>query len=85
MSPGAAGAAEVVERKGAGHLNAICDAPAEPPSRDLCGAYREQFGTLLHHNIEKALLSAVRSAPAFGGRQMESPIKIDRTVARSGR
>jgi len=42
----------VVERKGAGHLNAICDASAEPPSRDLCGAYREQFGTLLHHNIE---------------------------------
>jgi len=47
-----ASAAEVVERKGAGHLNAICDASAEPPSRDLCGAYREQFGTLLHHNIE---------------------------------
>jgi S-adenosylmethionine synthetase len=69
-------AVEVVERKGAGHPDTICDALAEQLSRDLCRAYREQFGTILHHNVDKALLSAGRSAPAFGGGQVEMPIEI---------
>lgn len=67
---------EVVERKGAGHPDTICDALAEQLSRDLCRAYRERFGTILHHNVDKALLSAGRSAPAFGGGQVETPIEI---------
>lgn len=67
---------EVVERKGAGHPDTICDALAEQLSRDLCRAYRERFGTILHHNVDKALLSAGRSAPAFGGGQVEMPIEI---------
>jgi S-adenosylmethionine synthetase len=71
-----AGAVEVVERKGAGHPDTICDALAEQLSRDLCRAYRERFGTILHHNVDKALLSAGRSAPAFGGGRVETPIAI---------
>lgn len=67
---------EVVERKGAGHPDTICDALAEQLSRDLCRAYRDEFGTILHHNVDKALLSAGRSAPAFGGGQVETPIEI---------
>jgi S-adenosylmethionine synthetase len=67
---------EVVERKGAGHPDTICDALAEQLSRDLCRAYRERFGAILHHNVDKALLSAGRSAPAFGGGEVETPIEI---------
>ncbi|MFC3068453.1 methionine adenosyltransferase [Phenylobacterium soli] len=67
---------EVVERKGAGHPDTICDALAEQLSRDLCRAYRERFGTILHHNVDKALLSAGRSAPAFGGGRVERPLEI---------
>ena len=69
-------AVEVVERKGAGHPDTLCDALAEQLSRDLCRAYRERFGTILHHNVDKALLSAGRSVPAFGGGQVETPIEI---------
>jgi len=75
LAPSAA-AVEVVERKGAGHPDAICDALAEQLSRDLCRAYRDRFGTILHHNVDKALLSAGRSAPAFGGGQVDTPIEI---------
>lgn len=71
-----ASAVEVVERKGAGHPDSICDALAEQLSRDLCRAYRKRFGTILHHNVDKALLSAARSAPAFGGGQVETPLEI---------
>lgn len=72
----AAQAVEAVERKGGGHPDTICDALAEELSRDLCRAYRERFGTILHHNVDKALLSAGRSAPAFGGGRVEAPIAI---------
>jgi S-adenosylmethionine synthetase len=69
-------AVEVVERKGAGHPDTICDALAEQLSRDLSAAYRARFGAILHHNVDKALLSAGRSAPAFGGGRIEAPIEI---------
>lgn len=47
---------EVVERKGAGHPDTICDALAETLSRNLCREYRRRFGYVLHHNVDKALL-----------------------------
>ena len=67
---------EVVERKGSGHPDTICDALAEQLSRDLSAAYRARFGAILHHNVDKALLSTGRSAPAFGGGRVEAPIEI---------
>jgi len=69
-------AVEVVERKGLGHPDTICDALAETLSRNLCREYRRRFGRILHHNVDKALLSAGRSAPAFGGDSMLAPIRI---------
>jgi S-adenosylmethionine synthetase len=69
-------AVEVVERKGAGHPDTLCDALAEQLSRDLSAAYCARFGAILHHNVDKALLSAGRSAPAFGGGRIEAPIEI---------
>ncbi len=67
---------EMVERKGAGHPDTICDALAEAFSRALSAHYRERFGAVLHHNVDKALLAAGASRPAFGGGEIVSPIDI---------
>jgi S-adenosylmethionine synthetase len=79
---------EVVERKGLGHPDTICDALAETLSRNLCHEYRSRFGDVLHHNVDKALLCGGRSAPAFGGGTLVAPISIylaGRAVAKVGR
>ncbi len=52
---------EVVERKGAGHPDTICDALAETLSRNLCREYQSRFGYILHHNVDKALLCGGRA------------------------
>lgn len=70
------GAVEIVERKGLGHPDTICDALAENLSRNLCQEYLRRYGAILHHNVDKALLSAGRSAPAFGGGEVLAPIGI---------
>ncbi len=67
---------EVVERKGLGHPDTICDALAETLSHNLCREYRRRFGRVLHHNVDKALLSGGRAAPAFGGGTVLAPIRI---------
>jgi S-adenosylmethionine synthetase len=68
--------AEVVERKGAGHPDTICDALAEALSRNLCREYQRRFGHVLHHNVDKALLCGGRAMPAFGGGKVTDPIRI---------
>jgi S-adenosylmethionine synthetase len=67
---------EVVERKGLGHPDTICDALAEALSRSLCREYRQRFGAILHHNVDKALLCGGSAAPAFGGGTVTRPIDI---------
>ena len=67
---------EVVERKGLGHPDTICDALAENLSRTLCAEYRSRYGAILHHNVDKALLCGGRAAPAFGGGAVLAPIEI---------
>lgn len=67
---------EVVERKGLGHPDTICDALAETLSRNLCREYRRRFGMILHHNVDKALLSGGRAVAEFGGGSVLAPINI---------
>lgn len=67
---------EIVERKGRGHPDTICDLVAERASVALCRAYRERFGAILHHNVDKALLRAGSARPAFGGGEVTAPIEI---------
>lgn len=67
---------EIVERKGVGHPDTICDALAEELSRTLSRFYLENFGLILHHNVDKALLWGGISQPAFGGGKMVAPIEI---------
>lgn len=69
-------AVEIVERKGLGHPDTICDALAETLSRNLCREYRARFGSILHHNVDKALLRGGRASPAFGGGRVDEPIDI---------
>ncbi|MCK4688011.1 MAG: hypothetical protein KAT66_07765, partial [Candidatus Lokiarchaeota archaeon] len=47
---------ELVERKGVGHPDSICDAVADACSRSLCGYYLENFNRVYHHNVDKAAL-----------------------------
>lgn len=72
----ATNAVEVVERKGLGHPDTICDHVSEELSRALCRHYLEQFGLVLHHNVDKSLLVAGRSQPAFGGGRILEPMDI---------
>jgi S-adenosylmethionine synthetase len=67
---------EVVERKGRGHPDTICDALVEELSRALSRAYLERFGAVLHHNVDKALLWGGSAAPAFRGGEMLAPIEL---------
>ena len=67
---------EIVERKGLGHPDSICDALAEELSIGLCRFYLERFGRILHHNVDKALLWGGVSRPAFGGGAVLEPIEI---------
>lgn len=67
---------EIVERKGLGHPDTICDALAEQVSIALCKFYYERFGCLLHHNVDKALLWGGSACPAFGGGRVLAPSEI---------
>lgn len=72
----ATSAFELVERKGLGHPDTICDALAEEASRALCRWYLDRFGFILHHNLDKVLLVGGTARPAFGGGTIEAPVKI---------
>jgi len=67
---------EVVERKGLGHPDTICDALVENLSAGLGRAYHERFGYILHHNVDKALLVGGTARPAFGGGEVLEPMEI---------
>jgi hypothetical protein len=44
---------EMVERKGRGHPDSICEALAEAFSISLTRVYHERCGAVLHHNVDK--------------------------------
>lgn len=67
---------ELVERKGIGHPDTICDGLAETVSRKLCREYRERFGKVLHHNTDEAQLVAGASNPEIAGGEILEPIYI---------
>ena len=80
-------AVEVVERKGSGHPDTLCDAAAETFSRRLGRAYLDAAGRILHHNVDKALLIGGRTRARFGGGEWLQPIRIvlaGRATSRAG-
>lgn len=67
---------ELVERKGVGHPDSICDAIMEDISVALCREYVTAFGQIVHHNIDKGLLVAGRTSPRVGGGVVNEPMKL---------
>ena len=67
---------EVVERKGTGHPDQICDSVMDAISVALCREYLDRFGTILHHNIDKGLLAAGRVEKRFGGGRVVKPMEL---------
>ncbi len=78
---------EVVERKGLGHPDSICDAVMERVAVDLNQAYRARCGRILHNNIDKGLLVAGQVERRFGGGRVLRPMRLyigDRATAAAG-
>jgi S-adenosylmethionine synthetase len=67
---------EIVERKGVGHPDSVCDGVAESVSRALARTYLDRFGTVLHFNTDETQLVAGTAAPAFGGGEVLEPIYL---------
>lgn len=67
---------EIIERKGTGHPDTICDQIAEEFSLALSRHYLSEFGEILHHNVDKALLAAGASQPEIGGGRIVAPIRL---------
>ena len=67
---------EIVERKGIGHPDSICDGVAESVSRQLAQTYLDRVGKVLHYNTDESQLVAGTAAPAYGGGEVLEPIYL---------
>ncbi|NUB91936.1 methionine adenosyltransferase [Haloterrigena sp. SYSU A558-1] len=67
---------EVVERKGIGHPDSICDGVAEAVAGALAREYIDRVGEVLHFNTDETQLVAGEAAPAFGGGEVVDPIYL---------
>ncbi len=67
---------ELVERKGLAHPDTMCDSIMEAVCIALCQEYKDRFGRILHHNIDKGMLVAGRTLPQPGGGRIIEPMKI---------
>jgi len=67
---------EIVERKGIGHPDSLCDGIAERISVEYSRWCQENLGVLLHHNFDKVQLVAGEVTVGYGGGMMIRPIRI---------
>ncbi|MGQ3685971.1 MAG: methionine adenosyltransferase [Candidatus Loosdrechtia sp.] len=67
---------EIVERKGLGHPDTLCDHVAEELTIALSRYYLKKFGRILHHNIDKCLLVGGHSDVSFGGGKVITPLQM---------
>jgi S-adenosylmethionine synthetase len=67
---------EIVERKGLGHPDFICDNIMDRISVKLSQEYIKKAGRILHHNIDKSLLAAGEAEPRFGGGKVKQPMLL---------
>ena len=65
---------EIVERKGVGHPDHICDAIMNEVSVALSKEYLKRYGHVQHHNIDKALLAAGEVQRRYGGGEVRRPM-----------
>lgn len=77
QGPGISGhQVEIVERKGIGHPDSMCDSIMEAISISLSREYLREFGSILHHNIDKGLLAAGKVRKGFGGGRVLKPMEL---------
>jgi S-adenosylmethionine synthetase len=67
---------EIVERKGIGHPDSLCDGIAERISVEYSCWCQEHLGVLLHHNFDKVQLVAGEVEVGYGGGHLVKPILI---------
>jgi len=67
---------EIVERKGLGHPDTICDAILDQVSVRLSKEYLDRFGTIMHHNADKSFLVAGEVETKFGGGNVKQPMLL---------
>jgi len=67
---------EIVERKGIGHPDSLCDGIAERISVDYTRWCQDNLGTMLHHNFDKVQLVAGEVDLDYGGGKIVKPIRI---------
>jgi len=67
---------EIVERKGIGHPDSLCDGIAESISRTLSREYRKRYGKIMHHNTDQVELVGGAANPIYGGGEMIKPVYI---------
>lgn len=67
---------EIVERKGKGHPDSLCDGVAEAVAIEIAKIYKEIYGYVLHFNIDKALLVAGKVEKGFGWGRIIKPMEL---------
>ena len=67
---------ELVERKGLGHPDTICDSLAEAVAVALNRMYLDELGAIPHYNVDKALLVAGQCAKGFGWGKITRPMEL---------
>lgn len=67
---------EIVERKGIGHPDTICDLLMNQVSIELSKLYRKETGSVQHHNMDKGMLVAGQAENKFGGGKITKPMKL---------
>lgn len=67
---------EIVERKGIGHPDTLCDMIAERASQYYCRAVFEKFGRLAHHWFDKVMLIGGEAFISFGKGYLVKPYQV---------
>lgn len=67
---------EIVERKGLGHPDTICDSVMERVAVELARAYLNTCGRVLHFNADKGMLIAGQVECRLGGGHVVTPMRL---------
>lgn len=67
---------EIVERKGVGHPDTICDLMMNKVSIELSKLYLKETGSIQHHNMDKTMLVAGQTENKFGGGKILKPMRL---------
>jgi len=67
---------EIVERKGIGHPDTICDLVMNQVSIELTKMYLKETDAIQHHNMDKSMLVAGQSEIKFGGGNITKQMKL---------